>query len=225
MCHIKTRNFLYKNPRVIYSIFFIATNTANKPLSDCITSSKTILPFHFSPKPTAEGETKRQQSKQLQFHKFNTKKKEHMSHSYYLTPIEPSFQHLSIRPLEQTVKFVCSSLNVTNPKTRKRLICIHSQIKSTDFQTASGYNTIQNFRQNFPSKFLSTICVSKVYLYLTRQYNLILLLRATKLVLSTKIILNYTFITKYDISAKLPNTQPTEYPSKKNCSSSPIVLF
>ena len=45
--------------------FFIATNIANKPLSDCITSPKTILPFHFSPKPTAEGETKRQQSKQL----------------------------------------------------------------------------------------------------------------------------------------------------------------
>ena len=36
--------------------FFIATN---------ITSPKTILPFHFSPKPTAEGETKRQQTKQL----------------------------------------------------------------------------------------------------------------------------------------------------------------
>ena len=48
-----------------------------------------------------------------------TRKKEHMSHSYYLTPIEPSFQHLSIRPLEQTVKFVCSSLNVTNPKNPK----------------------------------------------------------------------------------------------------------
>ena len=48
-----------------------------------------------------------------------TRKKEHMSHSYYLTPIEPSFQHLSIRPLEQTVKFVCSSLNVTNPNNPK----------------------------------------------------------------------------------------------------------
>ena len=120
--HIKTWNFLYKNPRVFYSIFFffIATNIANKPLSDCITSLKTILPFHFSPKPTAEGETKRQQSKQLQYHKINTKKKkEHMSYSYYLTPIEPSFQLLSIRPLEQTVKFVCSSLNVTNPKNPK----------------------------------------------------------------------------------------------------------
>ena len=54
--------------------FFIATNIANKPLSDCITSPKIILPFHFSPKPTAEGETKRQQTKQLQFHKINTKK-------------------------------------------------------------------------------------------------------------------------------------------------------
>ena len=45
--------------------------------------------------------------------------------------------------------------------------------------------------------------MSNVYLYLTKQYNLILLLRATKLVLSTKIILNYTFITKYDINAPL----------------------
>ena len=44
---------------------------------------------------------------------------EHISHSYYLTPIKPSFQDLSIRPLEQTVKFVCSSLNVTNPKNLK----------------------------------------------------------------------------------------------------------
>ena len=88
-------------------------------LSRQTTSPKTILPFHFSPKPTAEGETKRQQTKQLQFHKPNTKKKEHLSHSYYLTPIEPSFQHLSIRPLEQTVKFVCTSLNVTNPQNPK----------------------------------------------------------------------------------------------------------
>ena len=69
LVHIKTWNFLYKNPRVIHSIFFIATNIANKPLSDSITSLKTILPFHFSYKPTAEGEIKRQQSKQLQFHK------------------------------------------------------------------------------------------------------------------------------------------------------------
>ena len=129
-----------------------------------------------------------------------------MLHSYYLTPIKPSFQHISIRPLEQTVKFVCSSLNLTNPKTRKRLKGIHSQIKSTDFQTASGHNTIQNFCQPFH------ICVSKAYLYLTRQYNLILLLRAIKLMLSTKIILNYTIITKYDTNAKLLNTQLTEYP-------------
>ena len=116
--HIKTWNF-HTKILAFFTPFFIATNIANKPLSDCITSLKTILLFHFSPKPTAEGETKRQQSKQLQFHKINTKKKEHMSHSYYLTPIEPSFRHLSIRPLEQTVKFVCSSLNVTNPKNPK----------------------------------------------------------------------------------------------------------
>ena len=61
--------------------FFIATNIANKPLSDCITLPKIILPFHFSPKPTAEGETKRQQSKQLQFHNISTKKK-----NIYRTP-------------------------------------------------------------------------------------------------------------------------------------------
>ena len=76
--HIKTWNFLYKNPRV-FTPFFIATNIANKPLSDCITSLKTILPFHFLPKPTAEGETKRQQSKQLQFHKINTKKRTYVA--------------------------------------------------------------------------------------------------------------------------------------------------
>ena len=55
--------------------------------------------------------------------------------------------------------------------------------------------------------------MSKVYPYLTGQYNLILLLRATKLVLNAKNILNYTFIAKYDINAKLLNTQPTEYPT------------
>ena len=122
-----------------------------------------------------------------------------MSHSYYLTPIEPSFRHLSIRPLEQTVKFVCSSLNVTNPKNPKAFK-MHPQPNKL-FQT---YQNQLIFRLQV---------VTTVYLYLTRQYNLILLLRDTKLVLSTKIILNYTFITKYDINAKLPNTQPTEYPT------------
>ena len=119
--HIKTWNFLYKNPRVFYSISY-RNKHRKQACSDCITPLKTILLFHFSPKPTAEGETKRQQSKQLQFHKINTKKKEHMSHSYYLTPIEPSFRHILIRPLEQTVKFVCSSLNVTNPKNPKAFL-------------------------------------------------------------------------------------------------------
>ena len=41
--HIKTRNFLYKNPRVFYSIFFIATNIANKPLSDSISRPNQLL--------------------------------------------------------------------------------------------------------------------------------------------------------------------------------------
>ena len=83
-----------------------------------------------------------------------------MSHSYYLTPIEPSFQYLSIRPLEQTVKFVCSSLNVTNPKNPKAFK-MHPQPNKL-FQT---YQNQLIFRQPFH------ICVSKVYLYLTRQYN------------------------------------------------------
>ena len=135
-----------------------------------------------------------------------------MSHSYYLTPIEPSFRHLSIRPLEQTVKFVCSSLDVTNPKNPKAFK-MHPQPNKL-FQT---YQNQVIFRLQVVTTLfkisVNHICVSKVYLYLTRQYNLILLLRATKLVLSTKIILNYTFIKKYDINAKLPNTQPTEYPT------------
>ena len=113
-----------------------------------------------------------------------------MSHSsYYLTPIEPSFQHLSIRPLEQTVKFVCSSLNVTNPKKKNpKAFKMHPQPNKL-FQTYQNQlifrlqvvtTLIKIFRQPFH------ICMSKVYLYLTRQYNLILLLRATKLVLGTK---------------------------------------
>ena len=52
-----------------------------------------------------------------------------------------------------------------------------------------------------------------VYFYLTTQYNLILLLRATKLVPQHKNILNYTLVTKYDMNAKLQNTQPTKYPT------------
>ena len=137
LLHIKTWNFFRQNSSRFLLHCFIATNIANKPLSDCITSPKTILPFHFSPKPTAEGENKRQQSKQLQFHKINTKKKKHMSHFYYLTPIEPSFQYLSIRPLgancQITVKFVCSSLNVTIPKNPKAFK-MHPQ-PNTLFQT------------------------------------------------------------------------------------------
>ena len=86
LCHINCMKILttiiyllkhgtfYTKILAFFTPFFIATNIANKPLSDCITSLKTILLFHFSPKPTAEGETKRQQSKQLQFHKITRKK-------------------------------------------------------------------------------------------------------------------------------------------------------
>ena len=121
--------------------FFIATNIANKPLSDCITSPKTLLPFHFSPKPTAEGETKRQQSEQLYFHKINTKKRTYVA--LLLSDANRTFLPTSLNSSPgPNCQICCSSLNVTNPKTRKRLKCIHSQIKSTDFQTPSGHNTI-----------------------------------------------------------------------------------
>ena len=73
--HFKNMELSIQKSSRFFTPLFIATNIANKPLSDCITSLKTILLFHFSPKPTAEGETKRQQSKQLQFHNINTKKK------------------------------------------------------------------------------------------------------------------------------------------------------
>ena len=99
ICSTLKHGTFYTKILAFFTPFFIATNIANKPLSDCITSLKTILLFHFSPKPTAEGETKRQQSKQLQFHKINTKKKKKTSHSYYLTPIEPSFQHQKLSNL------------------------------------------------------------------------------------------------------------------------------
>ena len=79
LCHIKTWNFLYKNPRVFYSIFFIATNIANKPLSDCITSLKTILLFHFSPKPTAEGETNYNNPNNFSFIKLTRKKRTYVA--------------------------------------------------------------------------------------------------------------------------------------------------
>ena len=83
--------------------------------------------------------------------------KEHISHSYYLTPIKPSFQHLSIRSLEQTVKCVCSSLNVTNlknPKTFKmhpqpnklfqtylNQLIFRLQVLSTLFKVSDNHST------------------------------------------------------------------------------------
>ena len=107
--------------------FFIATNIANKPLSDCITSSKTILPFHFSPKPIAEGETKRQQ---LQFHKINTKKK-----NICRTPTIWRQSNLPSNISQFVPWSKLSNLSALHwtlpiPKTRKHLKCIHSQINS-----------------------------------------------------------------------------------------------
>ena len=152
--HLKHGTFYTKILAFFYSIF-IATNIANKPLSDCITSLKTILLFLLSPKPTAEGETKRQQSKQLQFHKINTKKKEHMSHSYYLTPIEPSFQYLSIRPWSKLSNLSAPHWTLPIPKTRKRLKCIHSQINSSKHIKINWFSDCK-WSQHY-SKFPSTI--------------------------------------------------------------------
>ena len=112
--------------------FFIATNIANKPLSDCITSLKTILPFHFSPKTTAEGETKRQQSKQLQFHKINTKKKRTYV-ALLLSDANRTFLPTSLNLSPGANCQICllftERYQSQNPE--KRLKCIHSQINSS----------------------------------------------------------------------------------------------
>ena len=79
ICSTLKHGTFYTKILAFFTPFFIATNIANKPLSDCITSLKTIHLFHFSPKPTAEGETKRQQSKQLQFHKITRKKRTYVA--------------------------------------------------------------------------------------------------------------------------------------------------
>ena len=104
--------------------FFNATNNANKPLSDCITSPKTILPFYFSPKPTAEGEIKPSDNKPNNFCsiKLTRKKRTYAALLLSILSIYTIYSYnrtFSIRPLEQTVKFVCSSPNVTIPKTPK----------------------------------------------------------------------------------------------------------
>ena len=84
-------------------------------------------------------------------------------------------------------------------QTYQNQLIFRRQVVTTLFKISDNHSTSELVKFN--------------YLYLTRQYNLILLLWATKLVLSTKNILTYTVITKYDINAKLPNTQPTEYPT------------
>ena len=111
--------------------FFIATNIANKPLSDCITSPKTILSFHFSPKPTAEGKAKRQQTKQLQFHKINTKKKTYVA--LLLSDANRTFLPTSLNSSPGANCQICLLFaeRYQSQKTRKRLKCIHSQINSS----------------------------------------------------------------------------------------------
>ena len=152
---IKTWNFLYKNPRVFFTPFFIATNIANKPLSDCITSLKIILLFHFSPKPTAEGETKRQQSKQLQFHKINTKNK-----NICRTPTIWRQSNLPSNisqfvPWSKPSNFSALHWTLRIPKTQKRFKCIHSQINSSKHIKINWFSDCK-WSQHY-SKFPSTI--------------------------------------------------------------------
>ena len=105
----------------------------NKPLSDCITSPKTILPFRFSPEPNCPTRNQTTTNQTTSIQVTRNCSKEDISHSYYPTLIKASLQHLSIRPLEQTVKFVCCSLSVTNPKNPKAFI-LHPQANKL-FQT------------------------------------------------------------------------------------------
>ena len=138
-----------------------------------------------------------------------------MSHSYYLTPVEPSFQHFSIRlPGANCQICLLFTERYQSQKTRKRLKCIHSQINSSKHIKINWFSDCK-WSQHY-SKFPSTILhLRKVYLYLARQYNLILLLCATKLMLSTKIILNYTFITKYDITLNCRIPSPLNIQRKR----------
>ena len=126
LCHINCMEhgtFSTKILAFFTPFFFIATNIANKPLSDCITSLKTILPFHFSSKPTAKGETKRQQSKQLQFHKCRTPTIWRQSNlPSNISQFIPWSKLSNLSALHWTLPI---------PKTRKRLKCIHSQINSS----------------------------------------------------------------------------------------------
>ena len=114
--HIKT---FYTKILAFFTPFFIATNIANKPLSDCITSLKTILLFHFSPKPTAEGETKWQQSKQLQFHKITRKKRTYVA--LLLSDANRTFLPTSLNSSPGANCQICLLFteNVTNPKNPK----------------------------------------------------------------------------------------------------------
>ena len=111
--------------------FFIATNIANKPLSDCITSLKTILLFHFSPKPTAEGETKRQQSKQLQFHKITRKKRTYVA--LLLSDADRTFVPTSLNSSPGGNCQICLLFTerYQSQKPESVFKCIHSQINSS----------------------------------------------------------------------------------------------
>ena len=140
--------------------------------------------------------------------------KERISHSYYLMPFKPSFQHLSIRPLEQTVKFVCSSLNVTNPKNPKAFkmhpqpnklfqiylnqLIFRLQVLSTLFKISHYHST------SAWVKFISILLDNTISFYYFAPLSPCS---------ARKNILNYIFITKYYINVKLPNTQPIEYPT------------
>ena len=114
-----------------FLLHFLSQQTSQTSLF-LIASLKTILLFHFSPKPTAEGETKRQQSKQLQFHKITRKKRTYVA--LLLSDANRTFLPTSLNSSPGANCQICLLFTerlIPIPKTRKRLKCIHSQINSS----------------------------------------------------------------------------------------------
>ena len=109
----------------------------------------------FLAQPTWEGETKRQQSKQLQFHKINTKKK-----NICRTPTIWRQSNLPSNISQFVPWSKLSNLSALHwtlpiPKPRKRLKCIHSQINSSKHIKINWFSDCK-WSQHY-SKFPSTI--------------------------------------------------------------------
>ena len=121
----------YTKPISELPISELQNQVVNKPLSDCITSPKAIVPFHSSPKPTAERKTKRQQANQL--HKINTKL---LQRTYFALLLSDANQSFLPTSLNSSPGANCQiSLFLTeryqSPKNGGRLQCIHRQINSS----------------------------------------------------------------------------------------------